>query len=1161
MDKRKNNFFYILIFINVLMLSLVLCTSSVKAAGEHIHCVCGSSHSDVADHNIASNVEWIETATLPTTSGYYCLTESITISESWHPVDGTFLCLNNHNISGNDLSISVITIDPGVTFTLTDCGEEGSITGGGGTLNDSIYCGGGIYNKGTFYFYGGSICENSGLTGNSYGQGIYNEGTVYMYGGSISNNSTSGEGTGSAIYNTSSGNLFLYGGEIVFNETNNSSCSIDNYGNITLGANIIMNNMETGESDICLEGETLITLSDDYPMQNGSEIGISIGDENRLSSIAASGKILISNPSIYNKASNFYYFNGDGMGVYYEKDNNDKYSLCLVFLEHDFSFEISEDGKTITAICRGESGNCNHVNCDYTSDHSPLSLTLYTRNLTEDELLDGSTLGYTVDAIPWEEEFGTPVIEYSTDEENWTTTSPTTVGTYFVRLKSIAGDDNYNLYGSATIKCNEHVLNHIDGVEPTCDEDGFYDYYQCSECGLCFSDINQENEINDIMAWKKTTGKREKLPHDLTITVNGNSMTVECINSGCSLNDEPLTVTLLTENIYYRKNFEPVILLENGDLFEEKTGLSLTQELIYDGNIIDRAVEVGVYTVKYKFSYNGSDYEIVNTFEVMKVEISLSYHASDKVYDGTNEATIVIDSIDGIIEEDIDKVNIEIYAEFSDSNVGSNLIVTVTSVSLTGESAKYYSLDLSSFEQMRASITKADYDMSGVTFNDGVFYVDDGLTHEIYVSGLPTGLDGIPLTVSYEGNGKYEVGIYTVVAKFDTTSNNYNVPSDMEALLQIFAAALEAFTTPTGEDPNGLKVKLSTEDSLAENASLSVETLAHGGSEYYDNMISSNSDLGSDLITYSAYRINLKEGSDIVRDGIYFVEFDIPSELKNKEDCMISILYYYDNTVSYIYEFSSEDGVLYFRLEGLDVIIFAFNLDQGINETVSRAHDFDSITESEQSLFEDYLDRLNSDYYNLASINYADRKSVIEGYDDYKSLLSDCLCKCVFERRKLEAQSEIENSAHKHTGDNARSVIISKAQDFGNDLVYTRKYQSSGSITIEELIEVQTVTIEKKLNDTKDDISLAQYIDIKGKDLSGEEMDQLLGVIDEKDLNLSEKMDKVDSIVNGTYLGEPVKMSLACKIAFITLFVLFGISLPIGIVYTNRKLRKEEKHE
>ena len=158
----------------------------------------------------------------------------------------------------------------------------------------------------------------------------------------------------------------------------------------------------------------------------------------------------------------------------------------------------------------------------------------------------------------------------------------------------------------------------------------------------------------------------------------------------------------------------------------------------------------------------------------------------------------------------------------------------------------------------------------------------------------------------------------------------------------------------------------------------------------------------------------------------------------------------------------------------------------------------------------------------------------------------------------MEAQNEIENSAHKHTGDNARSVIITKAQEFSNDLVYTRKYQSSGSITIEELIEVQTETIEKRLVETKEDISLAQYIDIKGKDLSSEEMDQLLEVIDEKNLNLSERMDKVDSIVDGTYYQESVEMSLACKIAFITLFGLFIIALPIGIVYTNCKLKREE---
>lgn len=1157
MDKRKNNFFYILIFINIFMLTLVLCTSSVKAAGEHIHCVCGSSHSDVADHNIASNVEWIETATLPTTSGYYCLTESITISESWHPVDGTFLCLNNHNISGNDLNISVITIDPGVTFTLTDCGEEGSITGGGGTLNDSIYCGGGIYNKGTFYFYGGSICENSGLTGNSYGQGIYNEGTVYMYGGSISNNSTSGEGTGSAIYNTSSGNLFLYGGEIVFNETNNSSCSIDNYGNITLGANIIMNNMETGESDICLEGETLITLSDDYPMQNGSEIGISIGDENRLSSIAASGKILISNPSIYNKASNFYYFNGDGMGVYYEKDNNDKYSLYLVFLEHDFSFEISEDGKTITAICRGESGNCTYSDCEYDSEN-PLILTLYTSNLTPEEINDGSRLAYTVDANLWEMEFGTPVIEFSSDEEIWTTTSPTTVGTYFVRLKSIAGDDQYNLYGTVTVKCNEHILHYVEGVDATCEEAGFDGYYQCEECGLCFSDGEGESEINDIEAWRKSTGKREKLPHDLVIDINGNMMTIQCMNSDCSYHDSPLVNTLLAENIYYSKNCEPVILMENEDSFEELTGLSFDVELFYDNSKVEKIVGAGTYTVKYKFRYNSVDYEVVNSFEVMKVELSVSYHAIDKVYDGTNEATVVIDGIEGINPEDEGNVNLEVYAEFSDSNVGDNLVVTVISVSLTGDSNEYYSCSASSFDVMSANITKAEYDMSGVIFEDAYFYVDDGFNHEVVVEGLPTGLDGIPLTVSYEGNGQNEVGIYTVIAKFETTSSNYNVPSDMEATLYIFGGSLEGYTNPTEEDPNGLKVVISTEEGFGDESSLKIDTIFHGGSEQYDELISSYSDSGSELICYSAYRLNSLQGSDVVREGIFFVEFSIPSELRSKGEYTATLFSYYDDELIMLSDYSEEEGVYYFELEGLDVVIFAFYLDYSINETIDRAHDFESIGESEQWFFEDNLDKLNKHYYDLASVSYADRKSVIEGYDDYKSLLSDCLCKCIFERRMMEAQNEIENSAHKHTGDNARSVIVTKAQEFSNDLVYTRKYQSSGSITIEELIEVQTETIEKRLVETKEDISLAQYIDIKGKDLSSEEMDQLLEVIDEKNLNLSERMDKVDSIVNGTYLGEPVEMSLACKIAFITLFGLFIIALPIGIVYTNRKLKREE---
>ena len=84
-------------------------------------------------------------------------------------------------------------------------------------------------------------------------------------------------------------------------------------------------------------------------------------------------------------------------------------------------------------------------------------------------------------------------------------------------------------------------------------------------------------------------------------------------------------------------------------------------------------------------------------------------------------------------------------------------------------------------------VTKADYDMSGITFADGTFEYD-GQPHSIAISGtLPTGV-----TVEYENNGKTNVsdsGIVTAV--FTTTDNNYNAPANMTATLTITPKLLE----------------------------------------------------------------------------------------------------------------------------------------------------------------------------------------------------------------------------------------------------------------------------------------------------------------------------------------------------------------------------------
>ena len=78
------------------------------------------------------------------------------------------------------------------------------------------------------------------------------------------------------------------------------------------------------------------------------------------------------------------------------------------------------------------------------------------------------------------------------------------------------------------------------------------------------------------------------------------------------------------------------------------------------------------------------------------------------------------------------------------------------------------------------TIRKADYDMSGVTFKD-VTVDYDGEEHSIYIEGsLPDGVD-----VTYQNNGRTDVGVHTVTAIFTGDEINYNAIDNKTALLTI----------------------------------------------------------------------------------------------------------------------------------------------------------------------------------------------------------------------------------------------------------------------------------------------------------------------------------------------------------------------------------------
>ena len=99
-----------------------------------------------------------------------------------------------------------------------------------------------------------------------------------------------------------------------------------------------------------------------------------------------------------------------------------------------------------------------------------------------------------------------------------------------------------------------------------------------------------------------------------------------------------------------------------------------------------------------------------------------------------------------------------------------------------GVSEDHRSITLSS----ALTIEKADYDMSGVSFHSATKKYNR-LPQHLEISGtLPTGADGIQVTVSYSGSATTaKDGPRTITAVFATESENYNVPASMTATLKI----------------------------------------------------------------------------------------------------------------------------------------------------------------------------------------------------------------------------------------------------------------------------------------------------------------------------------------------------------------------------------------
>lgn len=254
----------------------------------HVHCICGgdaTSGGHPQQHSNVTYTAWTDdeaasqygdsshTAanSLPKNSGKYYLTSDVSLYDSgtWHPADNTVICLNSHNIREFAFykpAYDVITVDSGVTFSLTECAS----------IQGDIHCASSaathtVNNSGTFNFYNGRLRDTKSKAD---GAAVYNTGTFNMYGGTINDNNTTAWGGG--VYNAGACNL--YGGTITNNGTGGG---VYNNGTLTVGGTATV----TGNSpNVYLAGGTTITLNSE--LDESARIGITAEKQSDLTDTA-----------------------------------------------------------------------------------------------------------------------------------------------------------------------------------------------------------------------------------------------------------------------------------------------------------------------------------------------------------------------------------------------------------------------------------------------------------------------------------------------------------------------------------------------------------------------------------------------------------------------------------------------------------------------------------------------------------------------------------------------------------------------------------------------------------------------------------------------------------------------------------------------------------
>lgn len=330
--------------------------------------------------------------------------------------------------------------------------------------------------------------------------------------------------------------------------------------------------------------------------------------------------------------------------------------------------------------------------------------------------------------------------------------------------------------------------------------------------------------------------------HTVTVTYEGKTTSL----SICIKNHEFSDISFTSQTYTYDGNPKTI----------EVTGLPIGAQVAYKNN---SKTEAGAYTAT--ATITKAYYETLTLTATLTINKAV-YDMSDVIF---NDTTVVYDGVShSIVATNLPAGVTVAYENNEQINVGEYIIVA----KFMGDNTNYEAIS-----NITAKLTILTDALIGISFENKNF-VYDGQQKSLYISGdLAEGI-----TVSYEGNSKATVGVYTVIAKF-TAPAHYGTIPDLTATLTI---------TKANYDMSGVVFSNSTVEYDGRNHSIYATNLPTGVTATY---------VGNNYITVGAYTVTAHFTGDIV--NYYPIPYKTATLTISKSTYDMSSVVFTDLTIKY----------------------------------------------------------------------------------------------------------------------------------------------------------------------------------------------------------------------------------------------------------------------